>query len=157
MSPRDDRPRRPPEPAQPPRRPIRKRRDGPFSRARCAEAPPPGLRLGIAEFNRGEFFQQHETLESLWRDEPDDVRYLYQGILLVGVGCYHLLRGNYAGATSKLSRGIDLLRWFEPACQGVDVAQLVAATATCLAAVEALGPARLAELDPRLLPTVRLR
>jgi len=68
------------------------------------------------EFDRGECFQQHETLEELRREEPDDVLYLCQGILLVGVGCYHLLRGNYVGAASKLTRGWELLRWFERTC-----------------------------------------
>ena len=29
----------------------------------CAEPPPPQLIEGIAQFNRGEFFEQHETLE----------------------------------------------------------------------------------------------
>lgn len=134
----------------------RKRLHGPYDRTLCAQQPPEGLRVALDQFNRGEYFEQHETLEELWRDEPDDVRYLYQGILLVGVGCYHARRSNFAGATSKLSLGISLLRWFEPACQGVDVTRLVADSAACLSALRALGPDRIGDLDPRLLPKVRL-
>jgi hypothetical protein len=111
---------------------------------------------GIARFNRGEYFEQHETLETLWRAEPGDVRYLYQGILLVGVGCYHLSRGNRTGAVAKLRTGIALLRRFEPACQGVDVDLLVADAQRLLLVVEAADPRRLGEIDRALYPRVYL-
>ena len=39
----------------------------------CDEPPPPELLEGIAQFNRGEFFEQHETLELLWRAERRDL------------------------------------------------------------------------------------
>ncbi len=42
----------------------------------CDDPPPPQLVEGIAQFNRGEFFEQHETLELLWRAERRDIRYL---------------------------------------------------------------------------------
>ena len=42
----------------------------------CDESPPPRLLEGIAQFNRGEYFEQHETLELLWRAEPRTVRHL---------------------------------------------------------------------------------
>ena len=40
----------------------------------CDEAAPPELLEGIAQCNRGEFFEQHETLELLWRAEARDLR-----------------------------------------------------------------------------------
>jgi hypothetical protein len=135
---------------------IRKKASGPYSWTRCDRAAPAALLAGLDEFNRGLYFEQHETLEALWRSESDDVRYLYQGILLVGVGIHHLERGNYVGATSKLRRGLDLLGWFRPACQLVDVERLVGDAARLLAAVEALGPSRVAEVDRALLPRVHL-
>lgn len=135
---------------------IRKKASGPYGRARCDLAAPPALLAGIDELNRGLYFEQHETLEALWHAEADDVRYLYQGILLVGVGLYHLGRGNYAGTTSKLRGGLEYLRWFRPACQGIDVDRLVVDTVRLLGAVETLGPTRLAELDRALLPKVHL-
>src|ERR687887_667826 len=55
---------------------------------RCDEAAPALLRTGIAQFNNGDYWECHETLEELWRGEPDPVRYLYQGILLAGVGLH---------------------------------------------------------------------
>jgi predicted metal-dependent hydrolase len=122
----------------------------------CNESPPPLLRQGIEEFNRGEYFRQHETLETLWRAERRAVRRLYQGILQIGVALYHLERRNYHGTVTLLARGVASLRAFAPRCQGVEVAALVAAAERVRAVVERLGPARLDEFDWTLAPRVAL-
>jgi uncharacterized protein len=122
----------------------------------CDEPPPPLLLEGIAQFNRREFFEQHETLELLWRAERRDVRYLYQGILQIGVAFHHLRRLNHHGTVYMLTRGPRYLAPFAPRCQRVDVAALLLEAAEALHAVERLGPARLAEFDWTLVPTVRL-
>src|SRR6186997_2543011 len=113
----------------------------------CAEPPPPQLIEGIAQFNRGEFFEQHETLELLWRAERRDIRYLYQGILQIGVAFHHLRRLNHHGTVYMLTRGAGYLAPFAPSCQGVDVAALLADAAAALMEVERLGPHRLAEFN----------
>ena len=122
----------------------------------CAEPPPPELLAGIAQFNRGEFFEQHETLELLWRAERRDIRYLYQGILQIGVAFHHLRRLNHHGTVYMLTRGPRYLAPFAPRCQGVDVDALLRDAAAALQEVERLGPARLAEFDWRLAPKVRI-
>lgn len=102
--------------------------------SRCADPPTPALRLGIEQFNRGEFFEQHETLEAAWIAEEDPLRYLYQGILQVGVGFHHLTaRRNARGARNLWTRGIALLQSFRGGCMDVDVARLIAETERCLA------------------------
>ena len=122
----------------------------------CDDPAPPLLLAGIAEFNRGEFFEQHETLERLWRAEPRDIRYLYQGILQIGVALHHLRRLNHHGTVYMLTRGPGYLARFAPRCQSVDVQRLLADAATALREVERLGPARLAEFDWRQAPKVHL-
>jgi predicted metal-dependent hydrolase len=122
----------------------------------CDEPPPPLLLEGIAQFNRGEFFEQHETLELLWRAERRDVRYLYQGILQIGVAFHHLRRCNHHGTVYMLTRGPRYLAPFAPRCQGVDVRRLLDDAAKVLAEVNRLGPDRLGEFDWRLVPTVRV-
>ena len=122
----------------------------------CDEPPPPLLLEGIEQFNRREFFEQHETLERLWRDETRDVRYLYQGILQVGVAFHHLRKRNHHGTVYMLTRGPRYLASFVPRCQGVDVARLITDAAAALKEVERLGPTRLAEFDWTLAPKVRL-
>src|SRR5205823_161234 len=120
---------------------IRKRRRGPYVADECGAAPPAEFLKGIHEFNAGEFFEQHETLELLWRATESDIRYLYQGVLLVGVGFYHLEQGNYHGTQAKLAAGIEMLEWFGPICQTVDVADLTARARACLEQVRSLGRA----------------
>ncbi|HEU5440796.1 MAG TPA: DUF309 domain-containing protein [Ktedonobacterales bacterium] len=123
---------------------------------RCASPPPARLVLGIEQFNRREYFECHETLEAEWNAEPGPVRTLYKGILQVGVGCYHLLRGNYRGAILKLQSGSDYLGPFVPRCMGVEVGELIAQAQRLRAAILALGPEHLADVDLALLPQVRL-
>jgi len=122
----------------------------------CEEPSPPALLEGIAQFNRGEFFEQHETLELLWRAEHRDVRRLYQGILQIGVAFLHLRRLNHHGTVYMLTRGAAYLAPFAPHCQGVDVQALLDAAAAALAEVHRLGPQRLADFNWELAPKVRV-
>lgn len=88
--------------------------------------------------------------------ENDPIRYLYQGILQIGVGLYHHSRGNYRGATSLMRRGITLLQPFRPHALGVDVERLLEDSQRCYAVLTALGSERMAKLPADLLPQVRL-
>jgi hypothetical protein len=125
-------------------------------RAACAERPPRLMLDAIELFNCGEFYAQHELLESLWRAEPRPVWRLYQGILQIGVAFHHLRRNNHHGAVYMLTRGQMHLRPFAPRCQGVDVERLLADSARALAEVARLGPRGLHAFDWSLVPKVRL-
>ena len=109
---------------------------------------------GIEEFNKGEFYECHEYLEEAWMQEPTRVRFLYQGILQVGVGFYHLQNGNWRGATGLLRNGTIRLKEFEPATLGIDVSRLVRECMLCLEELEALGRERVREFDQRKIPGV---
>src|SRR2546425_3524150 len=113
----------------------------------CSEPPPAALLEGIEQFNRGDYFEQHETLELLWRAEPRDVRRLYQGILQIGVAFHHLRKRNHHGTVYMLTRGPRYLAPFAPCCQRVDVQRLLDDAAAALREVERLGPTRLGEFD----------
>ena len=110
---------------------------------------------GIEEFNRGEFYECHEYLEEAWMLEPKRVRFLYQGILQVGVGFYHLQNGNWRGATGLLRNGTIRLKEFEPAALGLDVSRLVSECERCLRELEDLGRENVREFDRSLVPKVR--
>ncbi len=120
------------------------------------EEPPEALLKGIEQFNAREYFECHETLETLWKAEPHSIRTLYKGILQVGVGCYHLLRGNYRGALMKLQSGADYLEFFAPVCMSVEVRRLIDDARRLRAALHALGPDHFREVDLALLPRVSL-
>lgn len=119
--------------------------------SRCLDAPSSELLHAIALFNQREYWHCHEVLEALWRSEPDAIRALYQGILLVGVGYLHLERGNIRGARTKLEQGIAYLAPSLPACQSVDVGALVRAAEETLKMLETPLPDR-----PVAFPTIRL-
>ncbi|MDQ3854884.1 MAG: DUF309 domain-containing protein [Chloroflexota bacterium] len=106
------------------------------SREGCEREPPAGLLRGIRQLNAGEYWECHETLETLWRQESGTIRYLYQGILLVAVGLLHLERRNHHGARVKLRTGVELLAPFSPSCMRVDVAGLGAAALEVLTALD---------------------
>lgn len=110
---------------------------------------------GVEQLNAGELFEQHETLETLWRATDAPVRGLYHGILQVGVGLYHWSRGNHHGASVLLAEGIDRLRPFTPACHGIDVAALIADATTLREELARLGPERMSEKEARRALRVR--
>ena len=122
-----------------------------------AQQPLPALALqAIEQFNRGEFWEQHETFEHVWRDEPGPVRQMYQGILQVGVAYYQIQRRNYVGARRLFQRAWQYLSALPDVCQGVDIAQLRADAQAAQAELERLGPERIAEFPPELFKPIRL-
>ena len=120
----------------------------------CADDLSPLVMKGIEEFNRGEFFEQHESLEAAWRAEPRPVRELYQGILQVGVACYQIKRGNLRGALKMFERGLRRLRQFTPECLGIDVSRLVIEAEHVRDEAQRLGSERLGELDRSRFPKI---
>lgn len=96
-------------------------------------------------FNEGEYFECHEVLEELWRAEPSSLRLLYQGVLQVAVGCYHLsVRHNRHGAVSKLRAGLQKLEQFPAVVDTVDLADLREQVATFLQEVEQMSDEQIA-------------
>src|SRR5690625_3467270 len=99
---------------------------------RCLDPLPEDVRRGIAMYNRGMFYECHEVLEDAWRAESDDVRYLYQGILQIGVAFHHLSNDNWRGAVGLLTGGIEKVSRFRPVCMGVNTNRLIQQAQACL-------------------------
>jgi uncharacterized protein len=150
----------PPSPAAAPRYPCARWADTAAAAGAAAakEAPeeiPELVQRGIEEFNKGEFYECHEYLEEAWMQEPERVRFLYQGILQVGVGFYHLQNGNWRGATGLLRNGTTRLKEFEPVTLGIDVGRLVRECERCLKELEKLGRERVGDFDQAKVPKVQ--
>jgi len=116
--------------------------------------PPAGILRGIELFNERQFFEQHEAIEQEWHAERGPIRRLYQGILQIGVGFHHALNGNQRGAVKLLSAGIEKTSEFTPTALGIETGALVEEAQTCLDALIELGPERIGEFDPSMIPTV---
>ena len=112
---------------------------------------------GIEEFNRGEYFQSHETLEDAWNEDQSAGRELYRAILQIAVAYLQIERGNYRGAIKMFLR---VRQWIDPlpdTCRGVDIAQLCADADNVHQVLVSLGQERMAEFDQALLRPIRYK
>jgi predicted metal-dependent hydrolase len=113
----------------------------------------PRLIQGIEEFNRGLFFECHETLEAVWLEEHGDDRLFYQGIIQIAAGYYKLEQGVLIGAIKLWRTGLEKLEPYGPAHLGVDLASLIQPTKENLARAE---EAHTAGGSPPDLPAPRI-
>ncbi len=120
----------------------------------CDESLSPLVVRGLQEFNRGQYYRCHETLEDAWNAESRPVRLLYQGILQISVGFFHITKGNWRGAVKVLERGIPKIARFSPVCQSVNVASLLLAAQTVQTEILQLGADGLANFDTQRLPKI---
>jgi predicted metal-dependent hydrolase len=123
----------------------------------CTGELSPRAAKGIALFNEQAYFEAHEELELAWMEESGPVRELYRGILQVAVAYLQITRQNYRGALKMFLRLRQWLDPLPPICRGVDVARLRQEALAARAALETLGPERLAAFDRSLLKPVVLR
>ena len=120
----------------------------------CQEPLSPEAVRGLEEFNRGEYFEAHESLEAAWKAESGSGRKLYQAVLQVAVAYHQILRNNYNGAAKMFLR---MRQWIDPLpdyCRGIHIAQLRAEAQAAHQELLALGPERIAEFDRSLLRPV---
>ncbi|HEY6199483.1 MAG TPA: DUF309 domain-containing protein [Candidatus Binatia bacterium] len=99
--------------------------------------PDPRLDKGIEEFNRGLFFECHETLEEVWLEEHGEDRLFYQGIIQIAAGYYKLQQGVLIGAIKLWRTGLEKLEPYGAVHLGVDLASLVEPTKDNLVRAEA--------------------
>ena len=109
---------------------------------------------GLEEFNRGEYFEAHESLEDAWNEDQSPGRELYRAILQVAVAYLQVERQNYRGAIKMFLR---VRQWISPlpdTCRGVDIARLRVDSQKVYEHLVVLGPNKIAEFDRRLLRPV---
>ena len=123
---------------------------------------PPEWLQGISEFNVGEYYACHDTLEALWMDSIDPDKKFYQGVLQIAVACYHLHNRNWRGAVTLLGEGIGRLPYYQPVYAGIDVDRLIRDSSHLLQILQSIGIEgvgdfvdRLAQ-DSSILPSIDL-
>ncbi|HTP63914.1 MAG TPA: DUF309 domain-containing protein [Geobacteraceae bacterium] len=122
----------------------------------CEDIPSAELLRAVDEFNRGDWYDCHDTLEELCVGEKGVLRDFYQGILQVAVALHHWRNGNFRGAVILLEKGVGLLRRVPPVYKDVDIDGLAIASERMHEALNTLGAERMGELDPGLIPRLRL-
>jgi uncharacterized protein len=108
---------------------------------------PPEFWQALNQFNQGEFYACHDTLEALWieADEPD--RTFYQGILQIAVGLYHLGNLNWRGAVILMGEGLNRLRRYPDDYEGVDLGPWKVKIGELLETLQALGPEQVSRVQ----------
>jgi len=76
---------------------------------------------GIAQFNRGEFFESHESWELIWLPAAEPDKTFLQGIIQVAAALHHYRRRNLSGARSLLRRGLAKIEQFPADYRGLDL------------------------------------
>lgn len=95
---------------------------------------------GLEQFNCGEYYACHDTLEAIWMEAFDPPKSLYQGILQVAVGIYHLSNQNWKGSVILLGEGINRIRRYDSDYAGVDIDDLLEQSSDLLMALQIAGP-----------------
>lgn len=94
---------------------------------------------GVEQFNAGEFYACHDTLEALWIEATEPEKTFYQGILQIAVALYHLGNGNLRGAAILLGEGRNRLRRYPSIYSGIDVDELLNQSGVLLQIVQQNG------------------
>jgi len=91
----------------------------------CIASLPLSVVEGIWLHNVGRFHKAHDSLECAWREEPNTVRLLYQGLLQLAVACHHHVNGHRRQALTMLGRARAKLERFRPEHLGIAVDDLL--------------------------------
>ncbi|WP_375469426.1 DUF309 domain-containing protein [uncultured Nostoc sp.] len=104
-----------------------------------SETIPQEFWQGVEQFNSGEFYACHDTLEALWIEAGEPEKTFYQGILQIAVALYHLENRNWRGAVILLGEGSNRLRRYPSSYSGVDVDELLSQSAVLLTTLQQIG------------------
>ena len=113
------------------------------------------LNKGIQEFNDGDYFECHETLEDVWMIEVGPDRPFYQGLLQLSVGCFHLLNRNYVGAESQWSKAHAKLKDFGDRHLGVELKSLIEGILRCQEMLAMVQSGQRREFDLSIIPQIQ--
>ena len=97
----------------------------------------PRFLTAIDEFDRGLFYEAHETLEELWLEDHGPEREFYQGIIQVAAGYFKWEQEVPQGAVKLFRSAIRKLEPYRPVCLGVQVTEFLSDIEADLAVIEA--------------------
>lgn len=102
---------------------------------------------GVEQFNAGQYYACHDTLEALWIEAAEPDKTFYQGILQIAVALYHLSNNNLRGAMILLGEGSNRLRRYPSEYGGIDMDQILSQSAALLITLQQTDPQKIAALN----------
>jgi len=112
-----------------------------------SETIPQEFWQGIEQFNCGQFYACHDTLEALWIEASEPEKNFYQGILQIAVALYHLENRNWRGAVILLGEGSNRLRRYPSSYGGIDVDELLSQSVALLKTLQQIGAEKITAGD----------
>jgi hypothetical protein len=100
------------------------------------EGMPDEFWQGVEQFNAGQYYACHDTLEALWIEAAEPEKTFYQGILQIAVALYHLSNHNLRGAMILLGEGSNRLQRYPSEYGGIDVDEVLSQSAALLTALQ---------------------
>jgi len=111
------------------------------------ESIPSDFWQGVEQFNSGQFYACHDTLEALWIEASEPEKSFYQGVLQIAVALYHMSNRNWRGAVILLGEGSNRLRRYPSTYSGIDVDELLYQSVSLLSALQKAGAEKITALD----------
>ena len=78
------------------------------------------FQAGIRHFNSREFWEAHESWETIWLSAESDCEQFLQGLIQIAAAYHHLQRGTTRGAPRLIAAGLARLAPFPPNYCGID-------------------------------------
>jgi len=82
---------------------------------------------GVAHFNATEFWEAHESWESLWLEADGDLVEFYQGLIQLAAAYHHAKRGTLRGAVRLFDAAMKRLEPFPQDYKDLDRSAAIAA------------------------------
>lgn len=98
------------------------------------------IQEAIRLFNERFFFEAHEVLEGVWREERGEPRVFLQGLIQICAAYHHTQSGNLVGAVTLLQRGAEKLRRYPTRYLGIDTEALLQRIDADRARLEGISP-----------------
>ncbi|MEA5552414.1 DUF309 domain-containing protein [Anabaena cylindrica UHCC 0172] len=102
---------------------------------------------GVEQFNAGQFYACHDTLEALWIEATEPEKSLYQGILQIAVALYHLGNRNLRGAMILLGEGSNRLRRYPASDCAINVEEFFTQSVKLLKELQQTDPEKILSVD----------
>ena len=78
------------------------------------------FRAGIEHFNATEFWDAHESWETIWLEAESDVHVFLQGLIQLAAAYHHVKRGTYPGGLRLFDAALQKLEGFPKRWCGID-------------------------------------
>lgn len=108
------------------------------------------FRRFIGKFDSGQYWEAHEVLEEIWKEDRQD---FYKGLIQIAASWVHLQRNNRAGVLKVLPRALDYLENSPPHHYGWDLGRLISDCHRCL---EQVRRERHADVSPEGICFIRM-